>query len=178
MNVVEKLDSVDPCFDVFEKEIGSESPDRSSSAYECLSQIALRVTEFNSKWNDMVIEALERSANGEPTESQKEICKTLLRLFHKLKRNDKLVERACKTVEDYPDDPTAYEWICKIYVDKIDDDSFDIQVRVWPDFCVVANSIADSRSRATLRNQSSNTSQNWWKLVARPYHYLPMLSIW
>lgn len=129
MNVSEKLESVDACFDIFEKEKDSENSDRSSSAYECITQIALRVTEFDNKWNDMVLTALERSVNGDHSSSHKEQAKALLRLLYKLKNNGKLVERACDIAEIYQEDATAYEWICKMYVDKIDDDSFDIQVR-------------------------------------------------
>lgn len=129
MNVSEKLESVDACFDVFQKEIDSENPDRCSSAYECVSQIAFRVVEFDNKWNDMILEALDRSVNDESTTNHKEKSKSLLKLLHKLKLNEKLVERACHISEIYSDDSTAYEWICKMYVDKIDDDSFDIQVR-------------------------------------------------
>lgn len=130
MNVSEKLDSVDACLDVFQKEIESENADRSSSAYECLSQIALRVPDFDNKWNGMMLEALERSANSDVTANHKEKSKSLLRMLHKQKLNDKLVQRACHITEIYPDDPTAYEWICKMYVDKADDDSFDIQVKL------------------------------------------------
>ncbi|XP_037044257.1 tetratricopeptide repeat protein 37 [Bradysia coprophila] len=130
VNVSEKLQSVDPCLVVFKKEIDSELSDRSSSAYECLSQIALRVSEFDSQWNDMILEALERSVNGEIGATHKEKCKVLLRLLHKLKFNDQVVQRSCQITEIYPDDPTAYEWICKMYVDKIDDDSFDIQAHL------------------------------------------------
>lgn len=126
----EKLDSVDPCLVVFKKEIESEISDRSSSAYECLSQIALRASEFDSQWDDMMLAALERSVNGEKTTTHKEKCKVLLRLLYKLKLNETVVERSCQITEVYPDDGTAYEWICKMYVDKIDDDSFDIQVSV------------------------------------------------
>lgn len=128
MNVSEKLDSVDACLDVFQKEKDSENSDRSTSAYECISQIAVRVTEFDNKWNDVVLTALERSVNGERGSNHKEQAKALLRLLYKLKSSDKLVERACDIAEIYAEDATAYEWICKMYVDKIDDDSFDIQV--------------------------------------------------
>lgn len=131
LNVSEKLESVDACLDVFAKETDSENSDRSSSAYECISQVALRVTDFDNKWNDIVLEALERSANNALTPNHKEKSKVLLRLLYKLKNNDRLIQRACDIAEIYSDDPTAYEWICKMYVDKIDDDSFEIQVNVY-----------------------------------------------
>lgn len=130
MNVSEKLGSVDACLDVFQKEKDSECSDRSSSAYECVSQIVLRVSEFDDKWNEMVLEALERSANSALTPNHKEKSKALLRLLYKLRDNDKLIERACDIVEIYPEDSSAYEWICKMYVEKIEDDSFDILVKI------------------------------------------------
>lgn len=126
----EKLESVDACFDIFHNDKESENLDRSASAYECVSNIALRVTEFDSKWNDMVLEALERSANDKLTANHKDKSKALLRLLYKLKDNKKLIERACDIASIYPEDASAYEWICKLYVEKIDDDSFDVQVKV------------------------------------------------
>lgn len=131
LNVSEKLESVDACLDVFQKEKDSENSDRSSSAYECITQIALRVTEFDNKWNDMVLEALEQSVSDQLTPNHKEKSKALLRHLYRLKYNDKLIQRACDVADIYPEDSTALEWVCKIYVDKIDDDSFDIQVKVY-----------------------------------------------
>lgn len=128
VNVSEKLLSADACFDVLQKETNSENPDRITSAFESISQVALRISEFDDKWNDMVLAALERSTNGLQSTNHKEKSTALLRLLYKLKNIDRLVERACDIVEIYPQDPCAYEWICKIYVDKFDDETFNIQV--------------------------------------------------
>lgn len=126
--VSEKLESVDTCLEVLQKETNSDNVDRSTSAYECVSRIALRVTNFDNSWNDMMLEALERSTNDPLSTNHKEKSVALLRLLYKLKNIDKLIQRACGIVETYPEHPSAYEWICKIYVDKINDDNFEIQV--------------------------------------------------
>ncbi|KAJ6641678.1 Tetratricopeptide repeat protein 37 [Pseudolycoriella hygida] len=127
LNVSDKLDSVDPCLQIFEKETESEDLDRRTSSYECVSQIAIRVTELDDKWNKILLEALEKSADNELTPNHKDKSKALLRLLYKSMNIPRLVERACDVITHYPEDAHAYEWICKIYVDKIDDESFDIE---------------------------------------------------
>lgn len=130
VNVSQKLDTVDACLNVLQKEITADNVDRSKSAYECIAQVAMHVTEFDNKWNDMVLEILERSVNDITTKNHKEKSKALLRLLYKLKKIEYLIKRSCDMIEIYPDDPVAYEWICKIYIDKIDDQSFNIQVTI------------------------------------------------
>lgn len=155
MNVAEKLESVDACLDVLQKETKSNNFDRSTSAYECVSRIALRVSEFDNTWNDMMLEALERSTNDPLSTNHKEKSVALLRLLYKLKNYEKLIQRACDIVETYPQHPSSYEWICKMY---IDDTGFDTQVMI--DFSYTHRDFIFKKIFNSIRHTSSNQSSN------------------
>lgn len=109
----------DKVIKIFESEIQSSQAERTKSAFMCLSKLLLTDQSLESKYEALVERVLEYETNNDDDPFLSEKFKRYLKLLHRLKMYEKLVEKAALMNRKFQNDIYPLEWICKAYADNL-----------------------------------------------------------
>ncbi|XP_065092594.1 tetratricopeptide repeat protein 37 [Ochlerotatus camptorhynchus] len=104
---------------LFVGEIENNQEVRKISAFTSLSRILLQNQSLEEKYETLIERILEHETKNENDPFLNEKFKRYLKLLHRLKMYEKLVQKASMMYNRFQGDIYPLEWICKVYAEKL-----------------------------------------------------------